>query len=295
MTGKLLVTGASGQLGAAVLRHLIDTCEVPASTIVAGSRDTARLSALAERGVETRRVDFNDAGTLASAFSGVDRVIIISTDALDGEGTRLRQHLAAVAAAKSAGVGRIFYTSMPNPAESKVSFAPDHLKTEEAIKASGLAYTIFRNGWYMENLFMALPTALASGKWFSSAGTGKIAHIARDDIARAIAAGVAAPVPENVTYTLTGPVAYTTDEIAAMAAKATGKPLSVVHLTDEQLAQGMAGAGVPAPYIPTFVSFDANTREGKIAMVTTDAATLSGTQPMSLESFLEASEAALLG
>jgi hypothetical protein len=117
MTGKLLVTGASGQLGAAVLRHLIDTCEVPASTIVAGSRDTARLSALAERGVETRRVDFNDAGTLASAFSGVDRVIIISTDALDGEGTRLRQHLAAVAAAKSAGVGRIFYTSMPNPRE----------------------------------------------------------------------------------------------------------------------------------------------------------------------------------
>jgi NAD(P)H dehydrogenase (quinone) len=295
MTGKLLVTGASGQLGAAVLRHLIDTCKVPASTIVAGSRDTARLSALAERGVETRRVDFNDAGTLASAFSGVDRVIIISTDALDGEGTRLRQHLAAVAAAKSAGVGRIFYTSMPNPEGSKVTFAPDHLKTEEAIKASGLAYTIFRNGWYMENLFMALPTALASGQWFSSAGTGKIAHIARDDIARAIAAGVAAPVPENVTYTLTGPVAYTTDEIAAMASKATGKPLSVVHLTDEQLAQGMAGAGVPAPYIPTFVSFDANTREGKIAMVTTDAATLSGAQPMSLESFLEASKAALLG
>jgi NAD(P)H dehydrogenase (quinone) len=69
----------------------------------------------------------------------------------------------------------------------------------------------------------------------------------------------------------------------------------VVHLTDEQLAQGMAGAGVPAPYIPTFVSFDANTREGKIAMVTTDAATLSGAQPMSLESFLEASKAALLG
>jgi NAD(P)H dehydrogenase (quinone) len=295
MTGKLLVTGASGQLGAAVLRHLIDTCKVPASTIVAGSRDTARLSALAERGVETRRVDFNDAGTLTSAFSGVDRVIIISTDALDGEGTRLRQHLAAVTAAKEAGVSRIFYTSMPNPEGSKVTFAPDHLKTEEAIKASGLAYTIFRNGWYMENLFMALPAALASGQWYSSAGAGKIAHIARDDIARAIAAGIAAPASDSVTYTLTGAEAYTTDEIAALTSKATGKPLSVVHLTDEQLAQGMAGAGVPAPYIPTFVSFDANTREGKIAMVTTDAATLSGPQPMSLESFLEASKAALLG
>ncbi len=80
-----------------------------------------------------------------------------------------------------------------------------------------------------------------------------------------------------------------------MAAKATGKPLTVVHLNDEQLAQGMAGAGVPAPYIPTFVSFDANTREGKISMVTTDAATLSGAEPMPLEAFLDASKAALLG
>jgi NAD(P)H dehydrogenase (quinone) len=295
MTGKLLVTGASGQLGAAVLRHLIDTCKVPASTIVAGSRDTARLSALAERGVETRRVDFNDAGTLASAFSGVDRVIIISTDALDGEGTRLRQHLAAVAAAKSAGVGRIFYTSMPNPEGSKVTFAPDHLKTEEAIKASGLAYTIFRNGWYMENLFMALPAGnrqrpvvqLRRHRQDRPHRPRRHRQGNRGGYCRAGAG-------ERDLHAHR-PVAYTTDEIAAMTSKATGKPLSVVHLTDEQLAQGMAGAGVPAPYIPTFVSFDANTREGKIAMVTTDAATLSGAQPMSLESFLEASKAALLG
>lgn len=295
MTGKLLVTGASGQLGAAVLHHLIDTYRMPASSIVAGSRDIAKLSDLASRGAETRKVDFNDPGTLAQAFAGVDRVLIISTDALDGEGTRLRQHLAAVAAARDAGVGRIFYTSMPNPAESKVTFAPDHLKTEETIKATGLAYTIFRNGWYMENLLMTLPQALAGGQWYSSAGAGRIAHIARDDIARAIAAGVAAPVSESVTYTLTGPVAYTTDEIAAMVSKATGKQLSVVHLTDEQLAQGMVGAGVPAAFIPTFVSFDANTREGRIDIVTEDAAVLSGATPTSLADFLAARKSALLG
>lgn len=293
MTGKLLVTGASGQLGAAVLRHLIDTCKVPASTIIAGSRDVAKLSDLASRGVEVRKVDFNDADTLSEAFAGVDRVIIISTDALDGEGTRLRQHLAAVAAAKSAGIGRIFYTSMPSADDSKVTFAPDHLQTEEAIKASGLAYTIFRNGWYMENLFMALPQALAHGQWYSSAGTGKIAHIARDDIARAIAAGIAAPAADNVTYTLTGDTARTTEEIAALTSEVTGKPLAVVHLNDEQLAEGMAGAGVPAPYIPTFVSFDANTREGKIAMVTDDATRLSGAKLTSLKDFLAASKAAL--
>ncbi|WP_339760803.1 SDR family oxidoreductase [uncultured Hoeflea sp.] len=295
MTGKLLVTGASGQLGALVIQHLLDTRKVPASSLVAGSRNVAKLSGLADRGVETRRIDFDDAGSLQEGLKGVDRVLIVSTDALDAEGTRLRQHLAAVSAAKEAGVSRVFYTSMPNPAESEVTFAPDHLKTEEAIKASGLAYSIFRNGWYMENLFMALPQALASGQWYSAAGEGKLAHISRDDIAQAIAAGLASPPAENVTYTLTGDTARSTAEIAALVSAGTGKPLAVVDVNDEQLAQGMAAAGVPAPYIPTLVSFDANTREGKIAMVTEDAATLSGNTLTSLKDFIEANKAALLG
>ena len=292
MTGKILVTGASGKLGGRIIHHLLTSYGVPASSIVAGSRDTARLAELAAKGVETRSVDFDDAA-LADSFAGIDRILIISTDRLDVPGLRLKQHTAAVEAATKAGVGRIFYTSMPSADDSMVTFAPDHLGTEEAIKASGLAYTIFRNGWYMENLFMALPNALASGQWYSASGNGKLAHIAREDIARAIAAGLASPAAENITYTLTGDTARSTEEIAALASEVTGKPLAVVHLNDEQLAQGMAGAGVPAPFIPTFVSFDSNTREGKIAMVTGDAAKLSGAPLTSLEDFLAANKAAL--
>ncbi|MEQ8479609.1 MAG: SDR family oxidoreductase [Hoeflea sp.] len=295
MTARTLVTGASGQLGTGVIEHLLSSFKMPASALVAGSRDPGKLKDIEARGVETRKADFDDENSLEAAFKGIDRLLIISTDALDGAGTRLRQHKAAVSAAKAAGVTRLFYTSMPNPEDSLITFAPDHLGTEEAIKSSGLDYTIFRNGWYMENLFMALPQALASGQWYSSAGNGKIAHIARDDIARAIAGGLSAPAAENVIHTLTGPVAHTTEEIAALASNATGKPLSVVHLDDAQLAGGMAEAGVPAPFIPTFVSFDANTREGKISMVTGDAATLSGVEPTGLESFLKANSAVLSG
>lgn len=294
MTGKLLVTGASGKLGAAVVHHLLDTFNVPASSLIAGSRDTARLAELAARGVETRAVDFDDA-SLADSFAGVDRVLIISTDALDAEGTRLRQQLAAVAAAKAAGVDHIAYTSMPNPGEAKVLFAPDHKGTEDAIKATGLGYTIFRNSWYMENLMMTLPHALAAGQWFTSAGEGKLAHVARDDVARAIAGSLAEAASENATYTLTGPVARTTEDIAALVSEVTGKPLAVVHVTDAQLAQGMEAAGVPATMVPTLVSFDTNTREGKVDIVTDDATTLSGTGATSLEDFLNTVKPALLG
>ncbi|MBC7314434.1 MAG: SDR family oxidoreductase [Rhizobium sp.] len=290
---KILVTGAAGNLGRLVIKHLIANQKLSPSDIVAGSRDTSKLADLAALGVETRRVDFDDKASLEAAFSAIDRLLILSTDELGAPGKRLAQHSAAVAAAKAAGVGRIFYTSMPQPEDSEITFKGDHLGTEQASKASGLAYTIFRNGWYMENLFMSLPQALASGHWYTSAGDGRIAHIAREDIARAIAAGLTKPAEGNAIYTLTGETAYTTEEIAALVREVTGKPLAVVNLTDAQLSEGMAAAGVPAPFIPTFVSFDANTREGKIAMATADAETLSGVKRLSLKDFLEANKAAL--
>lgn len=291
---KILVTGASGHLGRLVVHHLLETEKVAPGSIVAGSRDPAKLADLAAKGIETRTVDF-DAANLADAFAGIDRLLIVSTDALDTPDKRYIQHKAAIAAAAKAGVKRLFYTSMPAPETSAVTFAWQHRDTEAAVKATGIPYTIFRNGWYMENLFHSLPNALKSGQWYNAAGDGVIAHIARDDIARAIAAGLVSEQGDSRTYTLTGDTARTTAEIAALAAKATGKPLAVVNLTDEQLAGGMKAAGVPDFMIPTLVSFDTNTQRGHIAMVTGDFAKLTGRTPQSLDAFLAASKDALLG
>lgn len=295
MSDTILVTGASGHLGQAIITHLLDSQGVAPSRIIAGTRNTDKLYALAAKGVALRKVDFDDAAGLEKAFAGVGTVLIVSTDALDGAGTRLRQHKAAVAAAKKAGVARLAYTSLPVPETSKVSFAPDHLGTEEAIKATGIPYLLFRDSWYLENLFMSLPNALKSGQWYTSAADGKTSFVARDDIAAAIAGALANPPAGSATYTLTGDEAFTNDQIAAVASEITGKPIQVVHLTDEQLAGGMKAAGVPEAFIPTFVSFDAATRTGGLATVTDDTAKLSGRKPQSLRDFLVANKAALAG
>ncbi|TIT91254.1 MAG: SDR family NAD(P)-dependent oxidoreductase, partial [Mesorhizobium sp.] len=209
---------------------------------------------------------------------------------------RLKQHQAAVAAAKAASVSHLLYTSMPNPEPvSPVLFAGDHYGTEQAIKASGIPYTIFRNGWYQENLFMALPHAISSGKWYTSAGDGRIAHAARDDMAAAIAASLASGSTESRVYTLTGPHAYTTNEIAALVSEVTGKPLEVIQLPDEALTEGVKAAGLPEDFARIVVSFDANTRSGRIGMVTDAIETLSGRKPKTLKQFLEGNKAALLG
>lgn len=296
MTATLLVTGASGQLGRSVINHLLDTFKVPAAKIIATTRTPANLADLAARGVTIREANFDDQASLAKAFAGAERVLIISTNELAIQGKRREQQLAAVAAAKQAGVGHLHYTSMPNTEPgSAVAFAPDHYDTEQAIKASGIPYTIFRNGWYDENLFMAAPQILASGHWYTSAGDGAISYGARDDYAAAIAAGLASDASESTTYTLTGPKAYTTAEVAALITEVTGKPIQIVQLSDEALTEGIKAAGLPEPIAKVLVSFDAATRAGDLGMVTDSVEKLSGRKSVSLKQFIETNKAALLG
>lgn len=294
MAAKLLVTGASGQLGRAVVEHLLTDRNVAAKDIIAVTRDPSKLSALASKGVDVRQGDFNDPASLPSAFAGADRVLIVSTDTAPGSGERVKQHSAAVAAAKSAGASRVLYTSLPNPEASLISFAFEHLGTEKAIIESGLAYTIFRNSWYFENLFMTLPQALKTGQWFTSAGDGRVAYGARDDYAAAIAGGLASDEPGNRIHTLTGPKAFSAADIAESTASIVGKRVSIVQVSDEALAAGIRQHGLPEPVVDMIVSIDANTRGGFLEPVTGDMEALSGRKSQTLEAFLETNKEALL-
>ncbi|MBB3525038.1 MULTISPECIES: SDR family oxidoreductase [Rhizobium] len=293
MSETILVTGAAGQLGQRIIHHLIETYKVAPGQIIAATRNPEKLAELANRGVITRKADFDDAAGLEKAFAGVDRLLIISTDALDTPGKRLAQHKAAVAAAAKAGVKHIAYTSMPAPDDSLVTFAPDHLGSENAIKASGLAYTIIRDAWYHDNYLHSMPHNLQGGKWYSATGDGKVSTISRDDCALAIAAVLASGTSDSATYTLTGAVSLDNRQIAGIAAEAAGKPLEVVDVNDEQLGQGMRGAGLPGFVADMLVSADANIRAGKFDIVTEDFTKLTGKRPQSLKDFFVAHKAAL--
>lgn len=294
MSETILITGAAGQLGQRVIHHLLETEKVPAANIIAATRDPAKLADLAAKGVVTRKADFDDGDSLAAAFNGVDRLLVISTDALAVPGQRLKQHKAAVEAAVKAGVKHIAYTSMPSPDKSLVTFAPDHLGTENAIKATGVPYTIIRNAWYMDNYLHGMPHNLQSGSWYTASGEGKISNISREDCARAIAAALASGTKESATYTVTGAESLTADQIAAIVADTTGKPLKAVQVTDEQLGQGMRSAGLPDFVADMLVSADANVRAGNFDLVTTDYERLTGRKPETLKDFFVSHKAALI-
>lgn len=283
----LFISGAGGKLGRLVIGQLQERGY--AGRIIAGTRDPAKLADLA--GIEVRQADFTDEDGLVQALAGTDRMLLISTDTL---GTRLDNHRRAIAAAKRAGVREIVYTSMPAPEPpSSITFAPEHYGTEEAIRASGIPYTILRMAWYTENLLGSLPAVLASGKWYSSAAGGRTGYVSRRDCARAAAGALLLPAA-NRTYTVTGPAALSNEEIAAIASRLTGKPLEVVNVDDDALAAGAKAAGVPDFVIEHFiVAFDRNAREGKVDLATDAVETLWGTKPESVEAVLTANRAAL--
>jgi NAD(P)H dehydrogenase (quinone) len=291
----LLVTGASGQLGRRVIAHLLQTHRVPAGQIIATTRKPETLADLAAQGVQVRSADFDNPASLVTAFSGAQRLLLISTDALDRPGRRLAQHQAAVAAAVQAGVQHVVYTSMPRPEPgSPIPFAPDHYGTEQALAASPMGWTVLRHSWYMENLFLNLPQVLGSGQWFTAAGEGRVTHVSREDCARADAAALASASTTSASHLITGPETHTTREIAQLAGEVLGRPLAVVQVSPDALAKGMAAAGVPPFLVPLLVSFDVNTAQGRVETVTDAVKALTGTGPQTLRDFLMANRKAFL-
>src|SRR5580658_13372 len=238
----LFVTGASGQLGRRVVELLLEKAAVK---IVAGTRKPEKLADLAARGVTVRHADFEDPQGLAAALAGGDRVLIISTDAIDRPGRRLAQHKAAVAAASNAGVKHAVYTSMPNPETSPVVFAPDHLGTEQALAASGMNWTILRNCWYTDFLIPTLAPAVASGQLIAATGQGGAPYVTREDCAQAAAAALASSDTGNKTWNITGPDLVTYANLASLASELTGRPVTYVPVTPEERTAQLVAAGTP--------------------------------------------------
>lgn len=294
MSEKLMVTGASGRLGRRVVSLLLDEFGVAPAELVAGTRDPGKLSDVAARGIEVRAVDFGKPDTLIAAFAGIDRLLIVSTDAI---GSRLAGQQAAVAAAKSAGIKGIVYTSAPNPhgANHPLFFAGDHAGTETAIFDSGLAYRILRNHWYHENLFMSLPSVLKHGAWYTSEKLGtQVTCVAHDDCARAAAAALTRPwADDKAIYDITSDEALTKEQVASLASRILGKPISVVHLSPEVLASNMKAAGVPDFVVQLTLSMDATNSAGLLSKTSKAVEDLTGRKPRSFESFFETNKAAL--
>ncbi|WP_339111997.1 NmrA family NAD(P)-binding protein [Thioclava sp. GXIMD2076] len=274
---RYMVTGASGQLGSAVLEQL--STRVAKSDITALVRREAAATALAAQSYGTAVASYDDVEALTAAFKGVDRLLLISGSEV---GQRARQHGNVVAAAKAAGVGFIAYTSLLQATVSPMILAVEHKATEEALAASGIPYALLRNGWYSENMLGGLDYAVEHSAMIGASGEGRYASAPRADYAEAAAIVLAGGDHAGKVYELAGDAGYTGAELAAMVAKASGKPVAYADLPPAEYKAALVGAGIPDGFADVLV--DSSVRAGE-GWLDDQSKTLSGllgrpTEPM---------------
>lgn len=263
------ITGATGQLGSLAADLLLQ--QVDPADVVLLSRSPEKIAAA---GAATRAADFDSPEGLVEAFTGIDELLLVSTDVV---GSRLEGQRAAVEAAAKAGVRRVIYTSVPDPSEDNPALvAPDHLGTEQALRDSGLHWTFLRNNLYADMQADAVAQAAASGTYVTNTGTAGAAYVTRADCAAAAVGALLSTDVDDTALGVTGPQAVTADDIAALAAERRGEPVEVVQVDDAAYVAGLEQAGLPTFVAELLASFGTAIREGRLAEVTSAVEDLSG-------------------
>ena len=257
----IALTGATGQLGRLVIEHLL-RMQVDPSSIVAIVRNPAKAHDLAATGITVRQASYDDGNALTAALKDVRRLLLISSSEL---GQRTAQHAHIISAATHAGTPEIIYTSLLHADSSPLNLAEEHLATEALIAASGLAFTILRNGWYTENYTASIPSALAHGALVGSAGDGRIASAARTDYAEAAALVLARQEPlSRTTHELAGDDAFTLTQFAAEISRQSGKPIPYHNLPEADYRAILLSAGLPEPLAAGLASWDVGASQGAL-------------------------------
>ncbi len=256
---RLLVTGATGQLGRLVVAYIRE--RKPDAHITAMVRNVASAGDLADLGVTVVAGDYNEPASLDAAFVGIDRLLLISSNDL---GARVAQHKNVIDAAQRAGVKLVIYTSLLHAETSTLGLANEHRATERDLRASGIAYAILRNGWYTENYTAGIAAALHSGTMLGSAANGRISAATRDDYAAAAATVLLDGAAVAEIFELAGDIAFTRAEFAQAVAHESGTPVTYTDLAQAQYTAALIGAGLPAEFADLLAESDAAAAHGAL-------------------------------
>lgn len=265
------VTGASGHLGRLAVEELLAR-SVPGSDVVAVVRTRAKAADLADRGVQVREADYSRPHTLGPALAGVEQLLLVSSSEA---GRRVAHHTNVIQAAKTAGTSRVVYTSMLNADNSASPLAGEHRDSEDALRESGMPFTLLRNGYYTDGYTSQLGQYLDAGEIVGAAGNGRISAAPRQDYAAAAAAALLEDQEGNRTYELGGP-AFDLPELARIITEVTGTRVTYRDLPAGAYASWLQQAGLDEATAHFVAALDASVARGDLETSSQDLAQLLG-------------------
>jgi NAD(P)H dehydrogenase (quinone) len=220
----IFVSGANGQFARSVIRNIL--AAGGGKSLIVGTRNAESPFAgeLMQSGVEVRAADFREPQLMLEALRGVERALFIPT--YDPNAVRLQQNLNALEAARSAGVGHVIYASFVNVDSPRVEHSRlVHRPTEQAIRASGLGFTILRHALYADIIVGDLKETLETGVFRRPLGTARCAYIARDDLGISAAKVLMSRGPSGRTLVETMERTYSGGEIAELLSETFATPV----------------------------------------------------------------------
>jgi uncharacterized protein YbjT (DUF2867 family) len=285
MSKTILVTGATGNVASAILPHLAGK----GVTVRALVRDLAKGAKL---GVETVQGDLEYHHALPKAFAGADTVVIIHPP-----GPRApAQSSNALWAAKQAGVKRVVRLSAIGAGDDAPTInGRMHGLSDHEVAASGLAYTIVKPHFFLQNLLGNAPQIAKDGTFFYAMGDGKLPMIDVRDIGEFFARVLLTDGHDGETYTITGPAAVTFHDFAAAVSRATGKPVAYVPVPTEAAVQGMKQWGMDDWMVGMMVDYMTAYARSWASDVTPDFEKVVGHKSRSVDDFARDFAAAFKG
>ena len=283
----ILVTGATGEFGKHAVQQLIKK-GVNTSNISVLSRSMEKANNYKADGITVKIGDYTNYDSLVKAFEGVDKLLFVSSSEIEN---REAQHENVVRAAKSAGVQHIVYTSFMRNQErenSAIAFLQDsHLKTENWIKESGIAYTFLQNATYLDMLPMFIgEQVLETGVIMQPAENGKSSLVLRQELAEAAAVVLTSEGHENKAYPLVNNQAISYYEVAETIAQISVKDITYQSPSPEEYQATLKTYGVPDEYIGLFTAFSVAQANGELEMSDNSLEKLLGRKPTTSTEFL---------
>jgi uncharacterized protein YbjT (DUF2867 family) len=276
MVTRILVLGASGAVGGAVVKELARRDGV---AVRVASRRPSELGLDAR--VEAVRFDLEQQDTFAPALAGIERVFML---ARPGDEQPELHALPLIDAMRAQGVKRVVHLSAMG-AEKRPDFGLR--RVELALDASGLAVTHLR-----PNFFFQIFTTGALGRGIAlrgeiriPAGGARLSFLDARDVGAAAAVALTEPGHEGHGYTLTGAEALDHAEIAAAIAHARGSAVRYVAIDEDEARRALGEAGFPPPWVERLLGFYRLVRSGAAAELTSSVAELLGRPPRTFAEF----------
>ena len=282
MTHTILITGATGTVGAATLKLLADKD----AKVRAGVHSLIKGERLKHPNVELCEIDFHRPETLEAAFTGIEKVFMITPFTENS----VEMGLQLLEEAKKHGVKHIVRLSaLGADAEPGIQLGRWHREVEKAIEESGIPYTFLRPNSFMQNFVNYQAAGInATDTIFLPLGQGKVSYIDTRDVAEVAAAILQdTAIHAGQAYELTGPEAISVEEVAHELSRATGRKISYQDVPEDAARQGMLEAHMPDWMTDAMLELNVLNKAGHAAHVTDEVEKLTGNRPRRFADFAE--------